>query len=509
LHCGFAERCNVVTGLCEPIGGPCRDDIHEDNDTFASATDVIFEGQDLVMDHLTLCPDDNDFYAVRLNRGEALSVQVTGTNEGSMIDLFLVAQDGISTLRYAPGPPRGSAGFNFVAGADAFYFIKVAHLAGNTPYELHMTLSPGQACEPDQFEGEGGNNQIELAAPLTPGVYPNTSLCQFDLDYYQVTIEPGHAMEFIAEFNHQAGDIDVRLLADDGTTELDASRGVRSDRERIFYRSPNGGTVFVEVRALDRHALRYDLSLIDHGPYQCTPDEDEGQESNNFHNTATPAQLPEPLRENRSLCAGDVDWYQLTVPANKRVYARTAFEPREAQVAVRFYDSGGVNEIGRFWGAQGQYEAVYSTLETTTVLAKVFASDDGVGPYDIQFMSTDNHHCRPDSHEPNDTAEIASESPLDGSVQGVACDGDDDWFRLDVRRGQRLRIELDFHAVDGDLDLALLTPDREAVMATSEGLLNHEEIEMRFPSSGSYFLRIYSIDTRPEAGYTLTVHPVN
>ena len=109
LHCGFAERCDVVTGLCQPIGGPCRDDIYEDNDTFASATDVVIEGQDKRLDHLTLCPDDNDFYALRLNRGEELTVQALGMEEGAMLDLFLVAQDGISTLRYAPGPPRGPA----------------------------------------------------------------------------------------------------------------------------------------------------------------------------------------------------------------------------------------------------------------------------------------------------------------------------------------------------------------------------------------------------------------
>ena len=36
-------------------------------------------------------------------------------------------------------------------------------------------------------------------------------------------------------------------------------------------------SAIVEVRALDRHALRYDMTLIDHGPYQCPPDDDEGQ----------------------------------------------------------------------------------------------------------------------------------------------------------------------------------------------------------------------------------------
>jgi hypothetical protein len=505
LHCGFAESCNVVTGLCEPIGGPCRDDIYEDNDTFASATDAIFEGQQLIMDHLTLCPDDNDFYAVRLNRGEEISVQAMGMDDGAMLDLSLVAQDGISTLRYAPGPPRGPAGFSFVAGADAFYFIKVAHLAGNTPYELHMNLAPGQACDPDNFEGEGGNDQSDLASILNPGNYPGVTLCQFDVDYYQIDLAAGHALEFIADFNHQAGDIDLRLLSLDGTTELDASRGVRADRERIFYRSAHAQSLLVEVRALDHHALPYTLTLNNHGPYQCSPDADEGVDSNNFANLATQVQLPDALRNARSLCAADVDWYRLTVGANQRVYATASYETREAQVAIQFYAEDGVNPLGRDWTAEGQTEAVFASIRTTTVLAKISAADDGIGPYDLQFSSTVNHHCRPDAYEPNDSAESASALATDANVSAVACDGDDDWYRIDVRRGQRLRIGLDFHAVDGDLDMALLIPDRSSVMATSEGVQSHEEIEMRFPSSGSYYLRIYSIDTRPEAGYNLTL----
>lgn len=508
LHCGFAERCDVVTGLCQPIGGPCRDDIYEDNDTFASATDIVMDGQDKRLDHLTLCPDDNDFYALRLNRGEELTVQALGMEEGAMLDLFLVAQDGISTLRYAPGPPRGPAAFNFVAGAEAFYFIKVAHLAGNTPYELQLNLAPGQPCEADRFEGDGGNNSADLASVLEPGTYNGVTLCQFDVDYYQIDLQAGEALEFVTDFNHQLGDIDLRLLTLDGLTELDASRGVRSDRERIFYRSARQQSLIVEVRALDRAALRYDLTYNLQGPYECLPDVDEGQASNNFPASATPVSLPEALRAERSLCAGDVDWYRLTVPANRRVYANTRYETREAQVAVRFYDEAGNNPLGRIWTAEGQTEAVVATTQTTTVLAKVYSADDGVGPYDVQFSSSENHYCRPDVHEPNDTAEAASALTTDGAIQAVACDGDDDWYRLDVRRGQRLRIDLDFHAVDGDLDMALLTPNRDTVLATSEGLLNHEEIMMRFPSSGSYYLRVYSIDTRPEAGYSLTVTPV-
>ena len=121
--------------------------------------------------------------------------------------------------------------------------------------------------------------------------YNGVTLCQFDVDYYQIDLQAGEALEFVTDFNHQLGDIDLRLLTLDGLTELGASRGVRSDRERIFYRSARQQSLIVEVRALDRAALRYDLTYNLQGPYECLPDVDEGQASNNFR--------PPP---RRSLC---------------------------------------------------------------------------------------------------------------------------------------------------------------------------------------------------------------
>ena len=47
--------------------GPCRDDIRRKH-SFASATPLVFETDQLRMDHLALCPDDDDFFAVFLNR---------------------------------------------------------------------------------------------------------------------------------------------------------------------------------------------------------------------------------------------------------------------------------------------------------------------------------------------------------------------------------------------------------------------------------------------------------
>jgi hypothetical protein len=505
LHCGFAETCNVITGLCEAVGGPCRDDIYEQNDSFASATLILMEGQEMTLDHLTLCPDDDDFYAIRLNRGERLEVQLGGIDEGAMIDLFLVGNDGVSTLRYAPGPPRGTAGFEFTAGVEAFYYVKIAHLAGNTPYNIEFRLSQGQACEDDSYEGEHGNNTPVSAHLLVPGLHPGLSLCLFDTDYYSVALAPGHALSFTTTFDHNQGDIDLRLLASDGVQELDTSQGVRSDTEHLFYRSASGGDYLLEVQSVDRHSLSYSADLAVQGPFVCSADVDETEAGNDSRARAVTVNLPDAPRQGRSLCAEDEDWYALTVAAGQRLYATVYFEQREITAGVSFTDLDG-DPLGRDWGSAGLHEAVVASVEGQQVYARVRSLDDGISTYDLTFSTEVDHRCRPDDFEPNDNVDNAAPlANVTGTHQGTACGGDDDWFRIDAQAGQRLRFELDFHAVDGDLDMAIFAPDRRTVLITSEGITSHEEITQQFAASAGYYLRIYSIDTSPEAGYTLTV----
>lgn len=501
LHCSFAERCNVVTGLCESIEGPCRDDIHEENDSFASATPLIFETDQLRMDHLTLCPDDDDFYAVFLNRGDRLEAQLTDLRDGARIDLYLVASDGISTLRYVPGPPRGSAGFDFVAGADAFYYIKVAHLQGNTPYAIELRVGPGQPCNDDPFEPNDDRQAVRDApGSLSSGARGGLSLCQFDTDYYRVDLAAGEALEYVARFNAQQGDLDLRLInADDQV--LAVSRNIGTDEERLFHRAAGPEQLIIEVRAADRQSLTYSHELTLHGPFVCEADLDE---ENNSAEAATLIDPDQGARQALSLCAGDADWYRISLAAGQRIYATTTFEASELNVDVVFFDGAGQQPVGSHWGLGGLHEAVFQAEEQTQVLARIHSADDGEGLYNLDFTVEPAFHCRPDAAEPNDNPETAAPLELDQTVVGGACDGDDDWYRLDVNQGDRLRILLQFHAVDGDLDLGLRSTDRTTLITSSEDIGSQEEIIHRFPVTGTFYLRVYSIDTHPRARYVLS-----
>ena len=66
--------------------------------------------------------------------------------------------------------------------------------------------SAWSACEADRFEGDGGNNSADSVSALAGHVH-GVTLWPFDVDYYQIDLQAGEALEFVT-FNHQLGDID-------------------------------------------------------------------------------------------------------------------------------------------------------------------------------------------------------------------------------------------------------------------------------------------------------------
>ena len=89
----------------------------------------------------------------------------------------------------------------------------------------------------------------------------------------------------------------------------------------------------------------------------------------------------------------------------------------------------------------------------------------------------------------------------------VACRGDDDWYRIRLDAGQRLRATIEYPQAEGDLELALYPPGGGEPIV-SQGLLGRDEVEWpRAQEPGTYHLRVYLRDGAAERSntYGLTV----
>ena len=191
-----------------------------------------------------------------------------------------------------------------------------------------------------------------------------------------------------------------------------------------------------------------------------------------------------------------MDWYRIGLAAGQRLYLYN-FEASELNVDA-VYDRTGTTPLGADWGLGMKSSSMMNKPKCWLVCT----APRWFGSLSAGLPGGPSLPLSSDPAEPNNNPETAP-LPFDQSFAGGACDGDDDWFRLDVIKVM-VRLLLQFHAVDGDLDLGLRSTDRTTLITSSEDVGSQEEIIHRFPVTGTYYLRVYSIDTHPRARYILS-----
>jgi hypothetical protein len=111
-------------------------------------------------------------------------------------------------------------------------------------------------CSDDALEP----NDDTDAPRVEPGRYDNLRSCPGNDDYYAVHLEPGESLDVRVFFSHSMGDIDLRILAADGTTVLARSASVDDD-ENATYVSTASTDVYVHVINYDEQANGYALDI--------------------------------------------------------------------------------------------------------------------------------------------------------------------------------------------------------------------------------------------------------
>ncbi len=132
------------------------------------------------------------------------------------------------------------------------------------------------------------------------------------------------------------------------------------------------------------------------------------------------------------------------------------------------------------------------------------ATPDEVAPCDDDGFDAANR---------NDDA-LSATGVADGNTQGVQygdlriCDGDEDWYRVDLETGDGLEVDVAFSHAEGDIDVSLFKAVGEdlRIVDTSIGVGNAETVyERRATDNATYYVRVYRFE-RGISDYTMTVN---
>jgi hypothetical protein len=187
----------------------CQPDALEPNDSLAAAFPV---NASRYLD-LTLCAGDVDHFAIALQRGDQLGVNVEG-------DPF--AESSFSTSILDSGGRMLSSGrmlASFVAASAGTYSIRVSTTAPAQRYDMGLFLSRGTPCDDDRLEP---NNTPATAKPYTPGLAVEGIICPQDQDHFTLSVPAGRGVR-ASLTNYSAASGLLRLCLLEGAVERGCS----------------------------------------------------------------------------------------------------------------------------------------------------------------------------------------------------------------------------------------------------------------------------------------------
>lgn len=533
----------------------CQDNVVvEPNDNAAQAVELRFDPEGVADgDDGILCPLNSDWFRVDVDQ-PGFRLRAILDCDGADLGLEILDADGAVLARsnepgcaeQAEWPERG-------LDAQGTFYVRVFGAApeDGVAYELVIHRLDAQAlCDPDRAEPDDAPAQATaLLRDGDQSSIEGRTACPGDADWFSLPLGDGDGLTIEVEARGNDSGANGALTFDltgpgappanldpslpqvlhpnesvegeDGTEtlRLELPRGNQFIREGVWYLRVRGDDA-------DQYAT-YDLRVVaDRRDAACIPDDLEPNEARAAATDlmARPELVADgALRPNvelrvpdLSLCAGDADWYRVTLGADDRLAARVTVRdpngmPALATGSIRV---AVVDGRGQVIGPAGSDQGPEISARSPAVPAagdyfvRVTGAEGARAPrYDLTLVRTPGGvACDDDRFDDavrNDGRVSASllEIEVDGQLTapnlnlcnvGAGPNGDADWYAFDLDTEGRLTIDLTFAHADGDLDLEIYRDGVAAPLATSESTTDNEQVVVAHAPAGRYYVHVYS-----------------
>jgi hypothetical protein len=420
-----------------------------------------------------------DWYRLDVPERHEVRVVLTFDPRATDLELALVGQDGATVLATSQGL-GGRERLRVVSLTGGAHLLRV-HAApgwagGAAPaYRLDVDVQPFTPA--DRFEP---NEPPHAPAALEPG--PHADLVCTGEDRYALIAAVGSRVEVSLTFSQDDGDLDLSLLDAGGRVLADAAGP--GDGARAACLAPADGRVLVRVRG-------------DEGtPYTLRAGLNQGPAPDAFEpNDAPSAARALPPGTHANLLLEADDWYRVDVPAGKVLRVTASFKHAAGDLDLALHREDGA--LLRASTGQTDQEQV-DLVRPGPVLVRVHGGSGSAEPSRYTLTVALVAFQPADRLEPNDVPEAARDL-APGEHADLRCTVED-WYRVALKKGQRLRAVVALDPALGDLDLELVDPSGRT-LAASTGLGEREEATVVADVDGPVLVRVY----RNEAPYRLTI----
>lgn len=463
LACGAGERCDksVDPPVCVRRQPDCLPDLLDEpaNDTLATAR-VLDSNQGPLYDSLKLCQGDQDWYRIDVAAGTYLTVDARFLQADGDVELQLYLPDG-RTLLDESRSTSDNERVELEVGTDLSLLLRV-FLALPTirevPYRLIVARDPGAVCADDGNEPDDGRPQAQDLAPSVP--YEGR-LCAGDPDWFALrSVAPMTRIEAQLDFVDNLGDLDLELYRTGSPLPILVANGLR-DGERLSYDASFGGDYFLRIlgKGGDSNVYTLRATLLPGGANACL---DDRLEPNQGPLTASATVTP-PATE-LTLCAGDQDWYRVSLRPGEGLTAEIGFSP-DADLDLALYPGDAadpnVTPLIRSAGVNPrEYLSVRAGVPNDFLVRVYGHTEDDISPYTLDLKVVPPLVCMPDANDQLGVGNSEADPVFVGlppvSVDNMSiCPPDSDWYQLFLEGGFVNLLSMHYLGIDGQLHFAL------------------------------------------------------
>lgn len=358
------------------------------------------------------------------------------------------------------------------------------------PPSCFSELPQDWTCDPEAAERDDGcedNNRQHRAVHIDRGdtvhgvfCVPDPDATREELDYFTVDLLPGCATRIALEHDPLIGNLDLAVVLPSGE-RIKASDDDVADT--LEFTVLDGGRALLEVSRFDGESNTYRLSTSQQCPV-CDGEFDDIYEENDSVGAPAPTGLETTLTLTALACDEDTFLFGNDQHAAGRI--RLEYDPSLGPLSLALHYGQGEVAVGTEQ-APGRALIEAALLDTEEDYVVRVAGATG-SPY-VLHLERDELGCIADEHAPNHARDGSAPLFKHGEViEGIACNNQSDYFRVESTEGCVLAPVLRGKALPFMIeDVAGQSLGQSDEQRVEEGIVVHHEVER----TGTYFLRTY------------------
>ena len=219
----------------------CLEDPYEDNDSWNNTTEIA-QANGTMIDNLSICPEDEDWFQFQLMEHEQITVTIDFEQDNGDVDITL--KDINNNILASSDTTENQEQITYLPLEQGVYKLQVKLFSENdadlgNAYSLHVQTEIVNPCGEDDYDP---NETIEDAQSLSAGSH---NLVSCDADWFSIEATEGLSIDLSLLFSHIDGDLELNLYDKDGV-ELSSS-ATSNDNESLSYPASYTGLYYVEV----------------------------------------------------------------------------------------------------------------------------------------------------------------------------------------------------------------------------------------------------------------------